>query len=108
MEWNREGGIAGFCDTLTVLPVVLPQQKAAKSDAPIGIVLLSPEELEQLYDWRENLMSVEVEEKDDAVADAMTIRLSFNGNGLTAVTEQDQQEMLRLMNVLFNRITPVQ
>jgi hypothetical protein len=108
MEWNREGGIAGFCDTLTVYASGFAAAENCKGDAPLGIVLLSPEELEQLYDWRENLMSAEVEEKDAAVADAMTIRLSFNGNGLTAVTEQDQQEMLRLVNVLFNRITQVQ
>jgi hypothetical protein len=104
MEWSREGGIAGFCDTLTVSAGGFAAAESCKSDAPIGMVLLSPDELEQLYDWRENLMATEVEEKDAATADAMTIRLSFNGNGLTAVTEQDQQKMLQLVNDLFNRI----
>jgi hypothetical protein len=50
-------------------------------------------------------MPVELEQKDDAVADAMTIRLSFSGNGLQTASEQEQQTMLDLVNDLFNRIT---
>jgi hypothetical protein len=105
LEWQREGGIAGFCDTLQVSAGGFAVGHSCKSDTRVGLFFLSPEELEQVYAWRENLMPVELEQKDDAVADAMTIRLSFSGNGLQTASEQEQQTMLDLVNDLFNRIT---
>jgi hypothetical protein len=105
LEWQREGGIAGFCDTLQVSAGGFAVGQSCKSDTRVGLFFLSPEELEQVYAWRENLMPVELEQKDDAVADAMTIRLSFSGNGLQTASEQEQQTMLDLVNDLFNRIT---
>jgi hypothetical protein len=43
-------------------------------------------------------MPFEMEETDAAVADAMTIRLVFSGNGTQPVTDQEEQEMLRFAN----------
>jgi hypothetical protein len=108
LHWQREGGIAGFCDTLRVSKGGFALAESCKSDVPIGMVFLSPEQLDQMFEWHENLVAFEVEESDDAAADGMTIRLIFNGNGSQPASEQDQEAMLNLANDLFNQITIAQ
>jgi len=105
LEWHREGGFAGFCDTLLVDVSGFASAHGCFGDAKQGMVFLSAEQLEQMYEWRDQLMSVELEETDEAVADAMTIRLVFIGEGSRPASEQDQQAMMNMASEVFNQIS---
>jgi hypothetical protein len=105
LEWHRQGGFAGFCDILRVNASGFAVVENCKAMEPskIGMAFLSTEQLQQVYEWRDTFLPFELEEKDDAVTDAMTIRLVFNGNGARPASEQDQRAMLDLANQLFNQ-----
>lgn len=94
--WHREGGIAGFCDDMTVYLTgeVIASTCAGGQPAGPGSARLSLKQLEQLYEWVDRLQSFEFDQTDPATADAMTIRLSFYGRGDQAPTEDDQQAIL--------------
>ncbi|HSV86968.1 MAG TPA: hypothetical protein VLH85_10360 [Levilinea sp.] len=103
LEWRREGGFAGFCDTLRVSASGFAASYGCHGNTRAGMAFLAREQLEQLYEWRDNLMPLEIEEKDDAVTDAMIIRLLFHGNGLRPASEQEEQAMLSMAHQIFNQ-----
>jgi hypothetical protein len=103
LEWQRTGGFAGFCDTLRISASGFASRYGCQDRVRIGMVFLTRQQLEQLYEWQENLMLFEVEEKDDAVTDVLIIHLQFYGNGPRPPSEQDEQAMLSLANHIFDQ-----
>lgn len=81
--WHREGGIAGFCDDLAVYVTGQVYASSCKSSQPVdlGQTRLDAEQLAQVYAWVDTLQPFEVDHTDDAVADAMTTRMTFSGAG---------------------------
>ena len=88
LVWHREGGIAGFCDDLTLFADWSFAAGTCKGAAKQG--MLTAEQQELLEDWVARFRPFEVDETDPAVADAMTVQLSFAGEGTTAATEADR------------------
>ncbi|MCB0248474.1 MAG: hypothetical protein KDI07_07830 [Anaerolineae bacterium] len=103
MIWRREGGIAGFCDGLSVYagghaPAVTCQTSPASD---LGARWLSSPQLGQVFGWIDALASFQYSQKDPATADAMTLDLSFNGTGQSTALQVEQQAMLDYAGQLF-------
>jgi hypothetical protein len=93
IAWHREGGIAGFCDDLTISTVgdvLATSCKGTQGAEEMGRYRLAPDELEQLYTWVDTLKPFEAEQTDAATTDAMTVRLAFRGQGTTDATQDDK------------------
>lgn len=101
--WHREGGIAGFCDDLTVYVTGQVYASSCKGNTPmnLGQTRLDADQLEQLYTWIDTLDSFELEQTDPAVNDAMTIRFVFSGAGDEQAGEAEQQAILDFAATLF-------
>ena len=101
-EWRREGGIAGFCDVVTVLAGTATVSNCA-TDPPkvVSEVTLTNEQSQLMLTWLEEVASFEHEQSDDAVADSMSILLTFEGQGDNQATDDIIAEMEKLaMDVL--------
>ncbi len=93
--WRREGGIAGFCDTLTIYRSGWAVSVSCKAGGTkvVEPYRLSPNELEQLYGWLDTLAPFNYETKDSAKADAMLVQLYWLGSGLDQATPAQQEEI---------------
>lgn len=89
--WRREGGIAGFCDIVTVVAGDTATVATCRADPPdaLGSVALTAAQAERLAGWVERLASFEHEQSDPATADGLTITISFTGNGDRQPTDGD-------------------
>jgi hypothetical protein len=85
LTYSREGGFVGYCDELEVYA----DGRAAVSDCRgfSGEVWLSGSQRERLEAWLGQYAAFEQARSDGAVADGMTIRLRFAGQGSQAYTE---------------------
>jgi inhibitor of cysteine peptidase len=105
--WHREGGIAGFCDDVTVYVSGDAYITSCKGDQPqaLGRVRLSSNQLTLIYGWMDTLQPLEVEQRDPATADAMTTRIVFSGAGNAAANESIQREISDLALTLIYQAT---
>ncbi len=95
MAWSRQGGIAGFCDSVDIYrdgSVIVSNCKA--EGGPYPPVRLNATQLEQLYFWLDNYGAVDVTETDPAVADAMTTQLILAGAGQAQPLEDTRRAMI--------------
>ncbi len=107
LAWHRDGGIAGFCDELTVYQTgesVAFSCKGGTSEE-LAQAPLEPAEMEKLNDWTARLVSFEFTQTDPAKADAMTVRVVFMGNGATAPSDADKQAMQEWAAQVFATLT---
>lgn len=86
--WHRQGGIAGFCDDVTVLAsgaytVVTCKDQATQRGQ------LTESQLLQLTRFVNKLQSFENDNNDPAVADAMSIKTTFKGLGPLEASVED-------------------
>ena len=81
--WRREGGIAGFCDVVTVTVGDVATVATCRSDPPdaLGSVELTAAQAGQLDALVGRLAAFRHEQSDPATADAMTITIQFTGGG---------------------------
>jgi hypothetical protein len=105
LTWHRQGGIAGFCDTLLVhwSGHAVPMACGLRIAYPEGE--LTADELAQLNAWAAKFGAVTLMQKDDAVADAMTVSFTLNGYGAAQPTGAEQQEMLAWVQEVYARLT---
>lgn len=94
LSWSREGGIAGYCDTLTVSGDGSYTLESCKGKSKSGQLSESQAELLQFYAAR--LETFEMGKRDPAVADAMSTTLTFNGVGAAAASDSEQQAVAAL------------
>lgn len=93
--WHREGGIAGFCDDLTISLSGWAEPSTCKggqvkSKQPYR---LSADDLEKIYAWIDRFENFEYEQKDAATADSMTIKMVFIGSGSAQAAPAQQEEI---------------
>jgi hypothetical protein len=93
LAWHREGGIAGFCDDLTINAAGQASATSCQGGQAkhLGQCWLSSSALAQWYTWHDGLGRVEENPPTVTTPDAMTIRWLFDGRGSTAATDQDRQ-----------------
>ena len=104
LTWHREGGLAGFCDDLSVF---LPNEAYASSCGPnpaSGNAVLSREQISQLKQWMDDYGSVQTTMKDPASTDAMSTTLTLQGNGSGQPSEAEQQTMLQWAQQVYTGI----
>ncbi len=87
--WQREGGIVGFCDTLEISAKGSYSLESCKGGTLTG--QLTESQLELLQAFKSGLMPFSHEAKDEAVADSLSVRLVFNGNGSNAASPDDRR-----------------
>jgi hypothetical protein len=100
ITWRREGGIAGFCDEVTVsLPG--PATVASCASDPPEVrdeVELTAEQTSRLQALVDRLASFDHEQSDAATADAMTITIVFLGRGAARPSTADLTAIEELAN----------
>jgi hypothetical protein len=99
MKWKREGGIAGFCDFLTVYLSGEVHRSSCDSGELVEARLsdvLSNEEIAKLEDWVQENGTVSIDASDPkGVSDRMVVILEFMGVGSReTITAADEQQLL--------------
>ena len=108
--WQREGGIAGFCDTLTVFRSGEVVATNCKSQAE-GITgslasLTSAQEREQFNQWMADFGEVDLDDSDPAgVADRMKVSLKLTGAGDELPTQAEEQDLFGFAQDLYQDLT---
>jgi hypothetical protein len=109
LTWTREGGIAGFCDSLTVFlsGEVYGDQCRSEPNSSMGTFadLLSGTEREQFDTWVKELGQVDLDASDpEGVSDRMEVKLMFYGSGSGTLGKTDQQELLLWVQNLYQKL----
>ena len=109
LVWKREGGIAGFCDTLTVFlsGEVYATQCKPQADGRMGTFakLLSPDEQAKFIDWMTTFAMAELDASDPkGVADGMTVTLEIFGLGDEPPTKSEQQMLFQFSQDLYQKL----
>jgi hypothetical protein len=109
LVWKREGGIAGFCDTLTVFlsGEVFASQCKPQADGKFGTFadLLSAQEQKQFNKWIAGLAEADLDASDPkGVADRMETTLELYGTGSRPPTESEQQALFQFAQDLYQEL----
>ena len=103
LEWRREGGIAGFCDGMTVM--ANHRASLGTCDDPSSEVksqFLPADFIGRLEVWRDRVASFEYTRADPPnQSDRMTVTLRFEGRGTSEASEAEQQEIANFAAELF-------
>lgn len=104
--WSRSGGIAGLCDELHVYRSgeAVPSNCRTEQAAPISTQWLTAEEMKRVYAWLDELKSFTWEQSDPAAADALTLQVTFVGNGAHEANPAEQQALANLAAQAFDRL----
>jgi hypothetical protein len=110
MVWKREGGIAGFCDTMTVFRSgeVYTTQCKPQAEGRMGTfaTLLSSDQQTQFMDWMARFGEANLDASDPkGVADRMVVTLTLFGTGSKQVTKSDQQALFGFAQDLYQKVT---
>ena len=104
LTWKREGGIAGFCDSVTVYlsgEVHTGSCKNGQSEERL-IDILSEEEISRLDEWVEKYGSIKIDASDPkGVSDRMVVILEFMGLGSEdTISAAEQKELFEFAQSL--------
>lgn len=108
--WQREGGIAGFCDTLTVFRSgeTVATNCKSQAEAITGSLasLTSAQEREQFNRWMAEFGEVALDDSDPAgVADRMKVSLKLTGAGDELPTQAEEQNLFGFAQDLYQDLT---
>ena len=109
LTWKREGGIAGFCDRLTVFlsGEIYGGQCKSQPDATIGTFadLLSTSEQKQFNTWMTKFGEVHIDASDPkGVSDRMEVVLDLYGVGSSNPSDTEQQAIFAWAQDLFQKL----
>ena len=105
MRWKREGGIAGFCDVLTVFLSGEFHRSSCKSGEYMEERLsdvLSEAEITKLNEWVQEYGTVTIDASDPkGVSDRMVVTLEFVGLGSQeTISSANEKELLEFAQSL--------
>ncbi len=109
LTWSRSGGIAGFCDSLTIYLSGEVQGSNCKSsdmvEKSIG-ELLSPTEIATMNEWISQYGEISIDASDPkGVADAMSVKLTMYGTGTQQqMVQASQQLLLNFVQDLYQEV----
>jgi len=109
LTWTREGGIAGFCDNLTVFlsGEVYGSQCKSQPSETVGTFakLLSTDEHGQFDNWIKELGMVNLDASNpEGVSDRMIVKLSLFGNGKGTLKKPDEQKLFDWVQNLYQKL----
>jgi hypothetical protein len=103
LTWKRNGGIAGFCDSLTIY--LSGEANADNCKAAVRNGNLLPAEMTQLETWVMQFGQVNLDESDPAnVSDRMTRQFSLFGDGSAQPSSADRQTLISWAQDLYQRL----
>ena len=110
LVWKREGGIAGFCDTMTVFRSgeVYTTQCKPQAEGRMGTFarLLSSAQQKQFMDWMAQFGEEKLDASDPSgVADRMVVTLNLFGSGSKQITKSDQQALFEFAQNLYQKLS---
>jgi hypothetical protein len=110
LVWKREGGIAGFCDILTVFRSgeVFTTKCTAEADGKMGSLasLLTATEIQQFNKWMTAFGETKLDASDPkGVADRMVVTLELMGDGSEEPTEAEAQALFEFAQNLYQELT---
>lgn len=110
LVWKREGGIAGFCDTLTVFRSgeVFASKCGSQAEGTMGtfVNLMTVKEVQQFTDWVIAFDEAKLDASDpQGVADRMVVTVDFFGLGSTSLTEEEQQALFNFAQDLYQELS---
>jgi hypothetical protein len=110
MVWKREGGIAGFCDTMTVFlsGEVYSTQCKPQAEGRMGTFanLLSSDQQKQFMDWMAQFGEENLDASDPkGVADRMVVTLNLFGTGNKQLTKSNQQALFEFAQNLYQKLS---
>lgn len=109
LTWSRDGGIAGFCDRLTVFRSGEVYGNSCKSQ-PAGTMgalssLLSITEMDQFQAWMNEFGTVSLDASDpQGVADGMTLVLNLYGSGSAKPLKAVEPELFTWAQTLYQKL----
>ena len=108
LTWKREGGIAGFCDYMTVYlsgEVHGGSCKQGQFEERL-IDVLSKEEIANLDKWMKNYGNINIDASDPkGVSDRMVVILRLTGTGSEqTLSDSNKQELLKFAQDLHQRL----
>jgi len=109
MTWKREGGIAGFCDSMTVYLSGEVHASSCKGDQYVEgrrIDILSEDEMAKFDEWLNTYGNVNIDASDPkGVSDRMVVTLTFVGTGSQqTLSASDKEELLNFAQELHQRL----
>jgi hypothetical protein len=109
LTWSRSGGIAGFCDSLTIyLSGEVQASNCKKNDVVENSIseLLSPAEIATMNEWISKYGEISIDASDPkGVADAMTVKLNMYGTGTQQnMVQASQQLLLTFVQDLYQKV----
>lgn len=110
LTWARDGGIAGFCDRLTVFlsGEVHGNRCTSQTDGTMGTFpsLLTEEQREQFDEWVSQYGAVSIDASDpQGVSDRMTVTLFFFGRGeRTSLTSSDSRDLMEFAQTIYQKL----
>jgi hypothetical protein len=98
LTWSRSGGIAGFCDSLTIyLSGEVQASNCKKGDMVEKSIseLLSAQEIATMNQWISKYGTITIDSSDPkGAADAMSVKVTMNGTGSAQKMDQASQQLL--------------
>jgi hypothetical protein len=110
LTWQRQGGIAGFCDNLTVF--LSGETHAGRCNASGQMadgslrMLVSKQDYTQLQQWLADYGSQSFTLQDSPGADALIVEVLLNGSGGAAPDDASQQAIASWAQALFSQMLP--
>jgi hypothetical protein len=109
LAWKREGGIAGFCDYMTVYLSGEVHGGSCKQGQYVEgrlIDVLSKEEIAKLDQWVKNYGNINIDKSDPkSVSDRMVVVLTLIGTGeQQALSAINEQELLNFVQDLHQQL----
>jgi hypothetical protein len=110
LSWERQGGLAGFCDSLVVFRSgeVYASRCAPAAETRMGALasLFSAGELAQFMAWLRRFGQLSIDASDpQAASDRMLVTLTLRGTGTQAsVSQTEQTELLQFATLLYQKL----
>jgi hypothetical protein len=105
LVWQRAGGIAGFCDDVTVFANgTFAVKNCVKSSTQTG--QLNAAQLTQFTRLVNKVQPFENETNDPAVADAMSVKTTFKGAGPLVASPEDITTLKNFAALLVIQVAP--
>lgn len=109
LVWKREGGIAGFCDTLTVFRSgeVFASKCGSQPEGTMNTfaTLMTAREIQQFQSWISEFEETQLDASDPkGVADRMVVTVEAFGLGDASPTESEEQELFNFAQDLYQKM----
>lgn len=109
LTWTREGGIAGFCNSLIVFLSGEVYGTNCRGTGETVVMmfpdLISPDEQAQFFEWAGELGSIDADASDpEGVADRMVVALDFFGTGNDETTDSALQALFAFAQRLYDKL----